>query len=264
MKKIIHICFSDSAIGSVKYAIKKDVIEGEKVVGLVDDLSNRHIDDIADMSRRIEWLKKVYIEEGNEISEIIKSYYKKIIKDIMKLKDEDIYLWHGNSAKEICGMLYILSMLEEKIQNVYTVNISEITYNTGKKNEYTPRVVGEVMPEKLGEFIGIRKSMDFERYSSLMALWEKLKRENSNLRVYEDNQIKSAHIDHFDDMILCYTDKKFMHSARAIGEVIGKAESYISDTFIFWRVTELIRNGKISYRGNLDFMRELEIKKNNR
>lgn len=77
MKKIIHICFSDSAIGSVKYAIKKDVIEGEKVVGLVDDLSNGPIDDIADMSRRIEWLKKVYIEEGNEISEIIKSHYKK-------------------------------------------------------------------------------------------------------------------------------------------------------------------------------------------
>ncbi len=264
MKKIIHICFSDSAIGSVKYAIKEGVIEGEKVIGLVDDLSNGPIDDITNMNRRIEWIKKTYIEEGNEISETIKGYYKKIIKDIMKLKDEDIYLWHGNSAKEICGMLHILSMLEEKIQNVYTINVSEITYNTGKRNEYTPRVVGEVIPEKLGEFIGIRKSMDFERYSNLMTLWEKLKRENSNLRVYDDNQVKSAHIDHFDDMILCYTCKKFMYSVRTIGEVIGKAESYVSDTFIFWRVTELIRNGKISYRGNLAFMRELEIKKNNR
>jgi len=97
-----------------------------------------------------------------------------------------------------------------------------------------------------------------------MALWEKLKRENSNIRVYEDNQVKSAHIDYFDDMILCYTCKKFMHSVRIIGEVIGKAESYVSDTFIFWRVTELIRNGKISCRGNLGLMRELEIKKNNR
>ncbi len=264
MKKIIHICFSDSAIGSVEYAIKKGVMEGEKVIGLVDDLSNGPIDDISDMNRRTDWLKKIYIEEGNEISEIIKSYYKKIIKDIMKLKDEDIYLWYGNSAKEICGMLHILSMLEEKIQNVYTINVSEITYNTGKRNEYTPRVVGELIPEKLGEFIGRRKSIDFERYSSLMALWEKLKRENSNLRIYEDNQLKSAHIDHFDDIILCYTCKKFMHSTRTIGEVIGKAESYISDTFIFWRVTELIRNRRISYRGNLGFMRELEIKKNNR
>ena len=62
----------------------------------------------------------------------------------------------------------------------------------------------------------------------------------------------------------CYTYKKFMHSARTFGEVIGRAESYVSDTFIFWRVTELIRNGKISYRGNLAFMRKLKIKGNNR
>ncbi len=261
MKKIIHICCSDSSIESVKYAIKKDVIEGEKVIGLIDDLSNGPIDDITDMNRRIDWFRRIYMEEGNEISEIIKGYYKKFTKDIIKLKDEDIYLWYGNSAKEICGMLHILSMLEEKIQNVYTINVSEITYNTGKRSEYTPRVVGEVMPEKLVEFIGTRKSMDFERYSSLMALWDKMKRENSNLRIYEDNKVKSAHVDYFDNMILRYTYKKFMHSARTIGEVIGRTESYISDTFIFWRVTELIRNGRISYRGNLGLMRELKIKK---
>jgi len=261
MKKVIHICCSDSAIESVKYAIKKGVIEGEKVIGLIDDLSNGPIDSITDMNRRIDWLKKIYIKEGNEIFEVIEGYYRKFIEDIIKLKDEDIYLWYGNSAKEICGMLHILSMLEEKIQNVYTINVSEITYNTGKRNEYTPRVVGEVIPEKLVEFIGIRKSMDSEWYSSLMALWEKLKIENSNLRVYEDNKVKSAHVDYFDGMILRYTHKKFMHSARTIGEVIGKAESYISDTFIFWRVTELIRNRRISYRGNLGLMMELKIKK---
>ena len=85
--------------------------------------------------------------------------------------------------------------------------------------------------------------------------------ENSNLRVYEDNQVKSVRVDYFDEMILHYTNRKFMHSARTVGEVIGRAESYVSDTFIFWRVTELIRNGKIVYRGNLESMRELEIKK---
>ncbi|WP_198028588.1 hypothetical protein [Clostridium sulfidigenes] len=37
----------------------------------------------------------------------------------MKCKDEDIYLWYGNSAKAICGMLHILSMVEGKFQNVY-------------------------------------------------------------------------------------------------------------------------------------------------
>jgi len=245
----------------MKHAIKIGLLEGKKVIGFIDDLSNGPIDDITDMNRRVDWWKKIYIEEGNEIDEFIKDSYKKFNEDIMKLKDEDIYLWYGNSATEICGMLHVLSMFEEKMQNVYIINVSEITYNTGKRNEYTPRVVGELIPERLGEFIGIRQSLDFGRYSSLMGLWEKLKRENSNLRVYEDNQVKSVQIDYFDDMILRYTFKKFMHSARTVGEVIGRAESYVSDTFIFWRVTELIRNEKVAYRGNLGLMRELEIKR---
>lgn len=66
---------------------------------------------------------------------------------------------------------------------------------------------------------------------------------------------------YFDEMILHYTNKKFMYSARTVGEVIGRAESYVSDIFIFWRVTELIRNGQITYRGNLGLMRELQLKK---
>jgi hypothetical protein len=262
-KEIIHICCSESARGSMKHAIKTGLLKGKKAISHPDDLSNGPINDIINMKIRTDWFKNIYIEEGSVISEEIMDSYNKFNKEIMNLKDEDIYLWFSNSATEICGMLHVLSMLEEKIQNVYTINVSEITYNTGKRNEYTSRVVGEVMIERLGEFIGIRQPMVLDRYSTLMLLWEELKRENSNLRVYEDKQVKSVQVDYFDDMILRYTYKKFMHSARTVGEVMGRAESYVSDTFIFWRVIELIRNGKVDYRGSLDTMRELEIKKHN-
>ncbi len=260
-KEIIHLCCSDSARGSIEHAVNMGSFEGEKVIGLIDDLSNGPIDEITNMNKRIDWRENIYFEEAKEISEEIEGSYKKLHEEIMKLKDEDIYLWYGNSATEICGMLYVLSMLEEKIQNVYTINVSDITYNTGKRNEYTPRVVGEVIPERLGEFIEIKQFMNFSRYSSLMSLWKQLKIENLNLRVYEDKQVKSVQEDYYDEMILRYTYKKFMHSVRIVGEVIGRAESCVSDSFIFWRIIELIKNGKVSYRGKLGAMRELEIKK---
>nr|WP_319001344.1 DUF3658 domain-containing protein [Clostridium estertheticum] len=175
----------------------------------------------------------MYFEEFKEMSEEIEDSYKKLHEKITKFKDEDIYLWYGNSAMETCGMLHVLSMLEEKIENVCTINVSDITYNTGKRNDYTPRVVGELTPERLGEFIGINQSMDFSRYSSLMSLWKQLKREKSNLRIYEDKEVKSVQEDYYDEMILRYTYKKFMYSARTVGEVIGKVESYVSDSIIF-------------------------------
>lgn len=260
-KEIIHICCSNSAVGTMKYAIKKGFLQGKKVLGFTDDLSNGPLDGYNELRSRIDWCKNLYMEDADEVSEEIKDSYEKFNKDIMELKGEDIYLWYGNSATEICGLMHVLSMLEGKLQNIYTINVSEITYNTGKRNEYTPRVVGEIMPEESEEFLGIRKPLDPGAYTGLMEQWKKLKRENSNLRVYVENQVKSVNVDYFDDMILRYTFKKFMHSARTVGEVIGRAESYVSDAFIFWRVTELIREGKVAYRGNLEVMRELEIKK---
>ncbi|OFI07542.1 hypothetical protein CLOACE_01460 [Clostridium acetireducens DSM 10703] len=259
-KEIIHICCSDSAVGSMKHAIENGLLKGKKVVGFIDDLSNGPIDQLNELGVRIDWCKKIYIED-NEISEEIRSSYRRLQEEIISITDEDIYLWYSNSAKETCGMLYILSMLQQKIQNVYTINVSEITYNAGKRNEFTPMVVGEISPERLSELIEIRKSLDFSRYSSLINFWEKLKIENSSLRVYEGRQVKSVQIDYFDNRILCYIHENFMHSVRIVGEVIGRMESYVSDTFIFWRVMELVKNRKVTYRGKLGVIREMEIKK---
>lgn len=51
MHKIIHICFSQSARGSLKYAVNKKIIEGEKVISFYDDISQGPIKGGIDMPR---------------------------------------------------------------------------------------------------------------------------------------------------------------------------------------------------------------------
>ncbi|WP_353846637.1 DUF3658 domain-containing protein [Clostridium sp. ZBS4] len=54
--------------------------------------------------------------------------------------------------------------------------------------------------------------------------------------------------------------KEFTKSARIIGDVLENSEILISDEYIFWRVRELIKIGKINYRGNFNVMRLMEIR----
>ncbi|WP_353846261.1 DUF3658 domain-containing protein [Clostridium sp. ZBS18] len=42
--------------------------------------------------------------------------------------------------------------------------------------------------------------------------------------------------------------------------VLGNSEILIYDEYIFWRVRELIKIGKINYRGNFNVMRLMEIR----
>jgi hypothetical protein len=89
----------------------------------------------------------------------------------------------------------------------------------------------------------------------------RLQKENANLRVVRDMQITSVEVSYYDVMILYYTNKQFSKCARTIGECIGRSDSYISDIFLFWRILELIKSGRIEYKGNLGIVKEMEIRK---
>lgn len=52
MSKVIHIVFSESAEGSFRQAIKKEIITGDKLIALYDNLSNGVINDLKDIKSR--------------------------------------------------------------------------------------------------------------------------------------------------------------------------------------------------------------------
>lgn len=259
MNKIIHICFSESTAGSIKYALSKNLLEGSKVISFCDDLSHGPITDIK-MHNRVIWWNKLLPKDEFEYIEDLKQYYEDFFKQIWEIKDETIYMWYGDNACELCGLMYSISFLERNIKNLYTINVSNITYNKGLKNEYKPRCSGEIAHKKLIDFIKFKTKIDEETFNNIKELWDKLKEENTLFRICENGRVISVSEYYLDEFILGYTNDKFRKSARVVGESLGHSEIYVSDTFIFWRILEMIRLGKIDYKGNFGIMREMEIK----
>ncbi|WP_045521673.1 DUF3658 domain-containing protein, partial [Clostridium sporogenes] len=108
-------------------------------------------------------------------------------------------------------------------------------------------------------YIKINRKIDEDEYIKWLTQWKVLKKENSILRIFKDGKIENVDEDYFDIFILKYTPKEFKKSARIIGEVLGNSEILISDGYIFGRVKELVKAGRINYRGNFNIMREMEI-----
>lgn len=261
MDKIVHICFSQSAKGSLKFAINKKIIEGEKVISLYDDISQGPINGGIDKDKRIEWLKKIINKDefyDEYIEELIENYAE-FKKEISNIEDTyKIYFWHGENAIEICGLMYALELLKDKWKNVYLINVSNMPMKV-KYGVYIPRCTGEIMPEKLSYYIKVNRKLNEDEHIKLLLQWKALKKENSILRIFKDGKIENVNDDYFDMFILKYTSKELKKSARVIGEVLGNSKNLISDAYIFWRVKELIKDGKIAYRGNFNVMREMEI-----
>lgn len=264
MSKIIHIVFSESAEGSFRQAIKKEYIKGDKLIALYDNLSNGLINNLNDIKSRENWWNELNGEEDYFYCEIdeFEDNYKRFYDDISKINDGDIvYLWYGYCNREICGMMYTLYLLKDKEINSYVINVSDkiIENNQGRNFTYIANSASEIIPEKLVEYLKLARKIERDEYKKLLNQWDELTTENSLLRSYINGNMKSVSEDYFDIDILKFTDKKYKKSARIVGEVLGNTEPRITDDYIFWRIRELVKLGKISFKGKFGVMREMEI-----
>jgi hypothetical protein len=264
MSKIIHIVFSESAEGSFRQAIKKEYIKGDKLIALYDNLSNGLINNLNDIKSRENWWNELNGEEDYFYCEIdeFEDNYKRFYDDISKINDGDIvYLWYGYCNREICGMMYTLYLLKDKEINSYVINVSDkiIENNQGRNFTYIANSASEIIPEKLVEYLKLARKIERDEYKKLLNQWDELTTENSLLRSYINGNMKSVSEDYFDIDILKFTDKEYKKSARIVGEVLGNTEPRITDEYIFWRIRELVKLGKISFKGKFGVMREMEI-----
>ena len=264
MESIVHICFSQSAGGSLRQAVKKKkLFEGKKVIMFPDDISIGIIQNGINLGERLEWLdsinkedERIYLEE----IDYLKKAYKEFYKEISNIKDtEVIYLWYGECSSDMCGMMYTLELLKDKIENIYFVNVSEKIYEDyGIIRTY--RAAAEISTERLKGFIEIRRKIEYQEYSDLINQWESLKDNNSILRIFKDGKVEAVSEDYFDINILKYTENEFRKCARIVGSVMGHSEMRISDDYIFWRIGELTKSEVLEDKGKFGIMREREIK----
>lgn len=262
MNNIVNICFSEIAGAIFKIAIRMGKLpEEQKVIVVSDDLSHGTIKGGVNIEERINWWS---IADGDEYfvnygEEDLRENYSKLHDEISKIDDNDtLYLWYG-SSQEFCGMLYTLELLKNRNLNIYLINVTNIVVKH-KDNVHLSREAGDIMPECIEKYASFKQKLDSNKYKEFLDTWELLKKDNSILRVFKDEEIKSEDENYFDIDVLKYTQKEFRKSARTVGEVIGKSDITISDDYIFWRVKELIKSGKIDCSGKFGIMREMEIK----
>ncbi|MGH4123201.1 MAG: DUF3658 domain-containing protein [Clostridium sp.] len=264
MNKIINICFSQSAGATLEQAVSTNELQdNKKVIVLFDNLSQGTIKGGVNIEQRINWYN--ILERADPLNlftdsdiEELKENYNAFHDGISKLDSGDtLYLWYG-SSQEFCGMLYTLEFLKGRKLNIYIIDVKD-TVIKHEEDVFQAKDMGEIIPENIEKYAAAKRKLDSNEYKQFFDDWESLKKDDSILRVLKDGKVKSVNENYFDIDILKYTPKEFRNSMRTLGNVVGKSEDRISDEYIFWRIKELIKSGKIEYNGKFGFM-GMEIK----
>ncbi|MCB2299233.1 DUF1835 domain-containing protein [Clostridium tagluense] len=249
MNNIVNICFSEGAGGKFRVAIRMNELDGQqKVIVLSDDLSHGPIKCGVNIEERINWGS--IVDEGEYFAsygaEDLNENYNTFHNEISKIDDKDtLYLWYG-SSQEFCGMLYALELLKDRNLNIYLINATD-TIVKYKDKVYLARDAGDIVPRYIDKYTSLKQKLNSNKYKQLLDTWELLKNDNSILRVFKNEKIKSVDENYFDIDVLKYTPKGFRNSAEIVRSVIENNDVEISFDYIFWRVKKLVKLGKIDY-----------------
>jgi hypothetical protein len=81
--------------------------------------------------------------------------------------------------------------------------------------------------------------------AALAADWELRLRSEHRLRIFENGQIVGCEEDLFDPLLLGACPREFASAARLVGQVMGESPHLIGDSFLDYRLRELIAHGAI-------------------
>lgn len=266
----VHIAFDDSTAGCLKYMLSQEEQLEERVIAFseffsIGPINKLHMNE-GQLARQ-KWLVNNLTAYDNYFEEEYLPRFLETMEELHTIPiDTPITIWKANNAHEHVGLCFVMAQLKDK-KNIRVMNTSEASKEI-LKQEYDIRGTGELAPESLAliqksfvelPYLTVEKRMQFEHE------WDSLSKSTGFLRVWTDNEVCSVQEDYFDQFIIeCAksigADQEFLKAPRVIGEALGHVEQLVGDTFLEYRLKELIKQEVFEFEGSLDEMRFYSVK----
>lgn len=200
----------------------------------------------------LERLYSVYPnDEGRQAAEEIFKRGKEDLKTIRERAEtgEALRIWYSNQPDEMCGLYWLMGQLNQwSVQDEQVLIVKLPEWEADEKgNIVRKNCWGEVATGEWHRYIAMQKPVLPVFIQGCAYHWQELQRENAPLRATLNGQLISAPETLYDDFILreiVAEDEEFQE-ARVIGRVIGKYQLGIGDSWIAYRIKEMIRLGKL-------------------
>jgi len=180
------------------------------------------------------------IQKANEDLEVI---YDQISKG------EAVRVWYSDQPDEACGLYWFMTQLcrlDIHDQQIYLIKLPE--WDIDDNEDMIPKNGwGEVSPSQWHSYVELQKPVSSEFCKYCESQWRALQKENAPLRAMLNGKLVSLPEHIYDDFILreISAENEYFREEMVIGRVLGKYRLGISDSWVAFRIEELIRAGKL-------------------
>ena len=161
---------------------------------------------------------------------------------------EPIRIWYSSQAWEYCGMCYLVAELQARLPSLPEIHLVKLPHEVQQAAKIVAYMGwGDVEPEEVCDLLRLEEVADLPRLRQAQGTWLRLQEDNAPLRVEINGIMQSVPEDFYDPFIRREVERaprEFLQ-AEVIGEVMGRYQLGIGDTWIAARMEKLLQSGEL-------------------
>jgi len=262
----MHIVFQKEDQNTLTKSFELDESLRDEIVVIKDDFSVGPINDIYSaegMQSRKDWRQNIVQDtNGNLVEEVVDAGTIESIK--LKLANDDeqsVWIWVAPNKQAVSGYYWLISQLKDYGGKVFVLSLNNLPFINDKGNIFYPVHLSEIPPREFVKAKKLARAVTTSEFEIDPDEWTKLGNENKMIRILEGAKKLSQHDeDFYDKFILEYITADWQKANKVINQFLNKSKHTTGDAYIFWRLKELIVQGKIESSAEIQNRKDLEVK----
>lgn len=256
---MIHVVFGEPDVDVLKEAIKLDErLQGEVVI-IRDDLMVGPVSDLYQTEgyqQRRDWWKNLVDLSPYKTEDLMSLVDDKLAVHNLKRmleenEHEEIWIWMGQNAHDVCGYYWLIGQLKEYVGRVLILYMNNLPFINEKGQIFYPTYLHQILPKEFIKAKKLSRKVTISEMEIDPDEWRRLMNDNGMVRILEGGKkIVSKAADFFDEEIIKNLTADNQKGGRVIQTILAKMKVKTGDVFLLWRMTVLAANEKIEITGD--------------
>lgn len=254
---MLHIVFEQANVDALQKAIELDESLQGEIVEIKDDFAVGPLGDIygaEGYQERRDWWKTLleyspYTEQLNIVDDKLTVH--NLLKKLDEETEEQVWIWMGQNAHDVCGYYWLMSQLKEYQGRVQVLYLNNLPFINEKGNIFYPTNLWEIQPKEFLKAKKLARPITLSEFEVDPDEWKKTCQENSLVRFLEGGKkLVGKDVDFYDKDILANITKESQKLNKVLSNTLNKMKVKTGDAFLVWRMREMAVAGKLELVGD--------------
>lgn len=256
---MIHIVFGEADIETLKKAQELDESLAGEVLIIRDDYAVGPLLNIFETEgyrQRRDWcisLVDYSPYDSKQLSDLVDD--KLAVHNLKKALDEnekeEVWIWMGQNAHDVCGYYWLISQLKDYQGRVVVLYLNNLPFINEKGQIFYPTYIHQIQPKEFLKAKKLNRKVTLSEFEVDPDEWTKLCNENAMVRILEGGKkIVSKEESFYDKDITTVLSNDWQKGAKALFNILGKMKIKTGDVFLLWRMKKLAEEDRIEINGD--------------